>query len=250
MTSLVIDNSNGRTKWTLAEGARLTAEINACPTRELTPQRLAALFADLRPDRVVLCSVVPAAAEMLEAFFASRCPISKVGVADSLPVDFSSYAGKDTLGADRVADLVGASALFPQDACVVIDAGTATTLDVLLPAESGRPRMVGGVIAPGVGTLAQTLRSQTAQLPPFPLVLPEHVVGQCTQQALQSGCVRGYQGLLRELISALEQECHCRLKPVITGGDAELVAQMLGSAAEVVPLLTLQGAALCAESRC
>lgn len=248
MTVLAIDISNGRTKLALAQGARIVSEVRLCPTAELTAERLTALCADWRFVCVALSSVVPQAVPVVEAFFASCSPVMRVHPSADLPVDFRAYAGCATLGADRVANAVAAAHDYPQTALIVLDAGTATTVDVVLPAAAadGKPRFLGGAIAPGVGTMVRALHGGTAQLPEVPLSLPEHAVGQTTPEALQNGCVRGYRGLLRELLTSMEQECCCKLRPVLTGGDAPLLAELLPELGKPDALLTLRGIALCA----
>lgn len=249
MRLLVIDISNGRTKLALACGGELVSEVRLLPTAAVTASALQTLCADWGYETVALCSVVPKAAAVAESFFASRVPVLQVSAAADLPVEFSSYAGCATLGADRVANAVAAVALSPDTPLAVIDAGTAATVDVVLPAERAgeKPRFLGGAIAPGVGTMAHALHCGTAQLPAVPLAIPAHSVGQNTVEALQNGCVRSYRGLLRELLQSMEQECGCRLHPVLTGGDAPLLAELMPELGTPEPLLTLRGIALCAE---
>lgn len=249
MRLLVIDISNGRTKLALVCGGKLVSEVRMLPTAAVTAPALQALCADWMYVAVALCSVVPKAVAVAESFFASRVPVLRVSAAADLPVEFCSYAGCATLGADRVANAVAAVALYPQEALAVIDAGTATTVDVVLPPERAgeKSRFRGGAIAPGVGTMVRALHGGTAQLPEVPLVLPVHSVGENTVEALQNGCVRGYRGLLRELLQSMEQECRCRLRPVLTGGDAPLLAALMPELGKPEPLLTLRGIALCAK---
>lgn len=247
MTVLLIDNSNGRTKFALAEGGDLAPEVRVLPTAELTEASVSALLQDWHFHRVALCSVVPRAAELLTHCLSLKAPVLKISAAlADLPVDFSAYPASATLGADRVVNVVAAAALFSGKPLMVLDAGTATTLDVVLPSAAGaRPRYIGGSIAPGLGTLASALHCATAQLPSIPLSLPERAVGRNTTEAMQSGCVLGYRGLLRELITAAETECGTPMTLVATGGDAPLLAQLLPEIACVDPLLTLRGIALC-----
>lgn len=249
MTVLVADISNGRTKLALAREGRIVSEVHVCPTSEVTATRLALLCVGWSYEKAAFSSVVPAAEQAFRAF-ASRCKaVEQVRPSSRLAVSFSSYPGVSTLGGDRVANAVAAALRYPGDAVVVIDAGTATTVDVVLPAETdgGKPLFLGGAIAPGVRTMVRSLHSATAQLPEVPLALPVLAVGQGTVEALQNGCVRGYRGLIRELIAAMEQECSCRLRPVLTGGDAVLLAELMPELGEPDSLLTLRGIAACVE---
>lgn len=249
MNTLLIDNSNGRTKFAIAEEGKLVPDVRLLPTSELTEASVCALLQGWCFNRVALCSVVPSAAELLTHCLSLKAPVQRISAAlPDLPVDFATYPGSATLGADRVVNVVAAAALFPGKPLMVIDAGTATTLDVVIPAaEGGRPCYVGGSIAPGLGTLVSALHHAAAQLPSIPLSLPEHAVGSTTTEAMQSGCVLGYRGLLRELIAAAEGECGARMTLVATGGDASLLAQLLPELTCIDPLLTLRGIALCAD---
>lgn len=250
MRALVVDISNGRTKLALARDASIVSDVRFCPTAELTPERLASLCADWRFEASVLCSVVPQAAREAEAFLSARGPVVPVRVSTELPVDFSAYAGCATLGADRIANVVAAVHDHPDESLVILDAGTATTLDVVLPpaVAGGKPCFLGGAIAPGVGTMVHALHGGTAQLPEVSLLFPSQTIGRNTVEALQSGCVLGYRGLLHELLQSMERECGCCLRPVLTGGDAPLLAELMPELGAPEPLLTLRGIALCAES--
>lgn len=249
MRWLVADISNGRTKMALACDGSIMSDIRVCRTSEISASALRALTAGWSYDAVNLCSVAPEACKVAKAFFAEAFAVSYVSPAESLSVDFSHYAGRETLGADRVANAVAAALLRPDTPLVVIDAGTATTVDVVMPSERAgkRPRFLGGAIAPGVGTMVCALHSGTAQLPAVPLSVPAHAVGQHTTAAIQNGCVRGYRGLLRELLQSMAQEVGCCLQPVLTGGDAPLLASLMPELGIPEPLLTLRGIALCAE---
>lgn len=249
MSLLVVDISNGRTKLALACGGELISEVRVLPTADLTASTLQTICADWVYETAVLSSVVPAAAGAAEAFFAGHVPVLHVSAAADMPVDFSCYAGRATLGADRIANAIAAVFACPSEALVIVDAGTATTIDVVLPAagREGKPRFLGGAIAPGVRTMVQALHRGTAQLPAVPLAFPPHAIGQGTVEAIQSGCVRGYCGLLRELLQGMEHECGCRLRPVLTGGDAPLLAELMPELGQADTLLTLRGIARCAE---
>lgn len=250
MTTLVIDNSNGRTKFALAAHGELCSEVRMLPTADLMQSAVLALVKRWEFDKVMLASVVPSAAEKLTRYLSPLCVVDQLRAANqALPVDFTAYSGLATLGTDRVANAVAGAAAFVGQPVIVIDAGTATTLDIVLPAATcgGHPRYIGGSIAPGLATLARALHCQTACLPDIPLRLPEQAVGRDTVEAMQSGCVLGYRGLLRELISAAETECGCRFNVAVTGGDAAVVAELLPEVSCVDPLLTLRGIALCSD---
>ena len=243
MRTLLIDNSNGRTKCVPCEGDALVATPRVIPTGELSESAWEQLTADWRCDSALLSSVVPVAAAFFAAFYRKRgMELRRVSARGQGVVSFDSYAGLATLGDDRLVNAMAAAAGGLQRPTMVIDAGTATTFDMVLP---GSPaRFVGGAIAPGMGLLARCLHQATAALPMPELALPARAIGSETATALQSGVVLGYRGLAQGLISAMEEELGgLRVDLLLTGGDAELLAKLLGGTAVVEPLLTLRGLA-------
>ncbi|MGN0867976.1 MAG: type III pantothenate kinase [Akkermansia sp.] len=243
MRTLLIDNSNGRTKCVPCEGGGLLAAPRVIPTGELSEGAWEQLTADWHCGSALLSSVVPAAAAFFDAFYRKRgVELRRVSAQGQGLVSFDSYAGLATLGDDRMVNALAAVVGGLQRPTIVIDAGTATTFDMVMPGSP--PRFVGGAIAPGLGLLARSLHHATAALPMPELELPKFAIGSDTTAALQSGVVLGYQGLARGLISAMEQEVGgVRAAIVLTGGDAALLARLLGRSVVAEPLLTLRGLA-------
>jgi type III pantothenate kinase len=120
-----------------------------------------------------------------------------------------------------------------------VDFGTAVTFDVV----SGGRRYIGGVIAPGLEAMTNFLYQRTALLPRLSLKEPHRAVGKSTVEAMRSGAVLGYRGLVREILARITAEQFPRKKVTIvaTGGYACLVASQLPELAVVHPHLTLEG---------
>src|SRR6266568_2056550 len=91
-----------------------------------------------------------------------------------------------TVGADRIVNTLAASQLFKRDT-IVVDIGTATTFDCI----SADGVFFGGVIAPGVLVMLETLVRRTAKLPATELILPKHVIGRRTEECIRSGVMYG-----------------------------------------------------------
>src|SRR4029434_4725924 len=104
---------------------------------------------------------------------------------------------------------------------IVVDFGTAVTFDVV----SDRCSYVGGVIAPGLGSMTNFLYQRTALLPRLSLKEPKLAVGKSTIEAMRSGAVFGYRGLVREILARVRAEQFPRKKVVVvaTGGYAPLI---------------------------
>ncbi len=156
----------------------------------------------------------------------------------------SSYASPQEIGADRVADVVAAAALYGAPV-VVVDLGTATNIEVL----DKEGFFVGGIIAPGVQTSAQALFARASRLAAIDLVAPEAPIGVSTETAIQSGIVLGeadrIDGLVRRIFTQLGYEATV----VATGGLASLVAEHSSVIQHVNSELTVEGLRLIAEAK-
>jgi len=140
------------------------------------------------------------------------------------------------VGTDRVVNAVAAYRRYGGPACVV-DLGTATTFDLL----SDRGDYLGGAIAPGLGIAAEALTQRTAKLPRIDLVRPPSVIGRNTIQAMQSGLLFGYVGLVEGLVTRFRAELGPELKVIATGGLAPLIAAETAVFDAIDPWLTLEG---------
>ena len=146
------------------------------------------------------------------------------------------YSTPATLGRDRIAAACGANALFPGQNCLVIDAGTCVTMDVLL----GTGVYLGGNIAPGLKMRLQAMHEYTAKLPLVEPGWPELAFGDSTLHALQNGAGLGIimeiEGLLHRAKGAFGE-----VSIVMTGGDAVFLAERLESQIFVTPELVAHG---------
>ncbi len=245
-TCLLIDISNSLTKLVSADHDRLTGPVQKIPTPELTPERLAATPELGKPQVVVLSSVVPAANEAVAAFAkAQGARLLIVGHEVELGIALD-YPEPASIGADRLANAAGAARFYGAPA-VVIDFGTALTFDIIASQE-GRATYTGGVIAPGLEAMTHYLHQRTALLPRIDLSEPEHAIGRSTKEAMLSGAVYGYRGLVREILTAIRRELgHPReLEVVATGGYAGLIVREMPEIARLHPNLTLEGLRLIA----
>lgn len=233
---LLVDNSNTRTKLMLSRGGELLPELRICPTAQLSVKELQRILRGWRFSRILIASVVPSA----EAVFREAWPgrVRFLSPEWVQGVDFH-YPGLSTLGADRVANILAVSSLYPLP-CVAVDLGTASTFDVVV-AEGGSPRFIGGVIAPGLRPMAASLPHATAQLPDIHLEKPERMVGLNTQEAMRAGIVGGYWNMVEGLLRDLQEEVGQKLCTVVTGGDALFLRGGRGGEYIVDPLLTFKG---------
>jgi type III pantothenate kinase len=237
---LVVDISNSFTKFAVASRGRL-GRVHRVPTRELTVARVKEETSALRFDAVVLSSVVPRRSAAIHR--AIHAPLVEINHLAPLGIGID-YPQPASIGADRLANAVACAALHGTPA-IVVDFGTAVTFDVI----SEDNRYLGGVIAPGLSAMTEYLHSRTALLPRIELREPRRAVGKSTLEAMLSGAVIGYRGLIREIVSRVSEEAFPGRTPkvVATGGDAKLIAQRVPLFTAVDPLLTLHGLRLVGE---
>jgi type III pantothenate kinase len=102
---------------------------------------------------------------------------------------------------------------------------------------------VGGVIAPGLEAMTSFLYRRTALLPRISLKEPRQAVGTSTIEAMRSGAVLGYRGLVKEILARIKTEQFPRRKVYViaTGGYARLIAGGLPEIGVIRPHLTLEG---------
>ena len=235
MIWLLIDNSNTRTKLALGNAGGLLSWRGVLATSEISPEALADLLEGVRFEAVLIGSVVPAKAAVLEGFFEGRVPVHRLDWRSPLGIGID-YPEPRQIGADRLANAVGVYERHGAPA-IVIDFGTAVTFDVV----SGVPAYCGGVIAPGLGAMSGYLTRKTALLPEIELIEPASAIGKTTVHAMQAGAVFGYRGLVRGILERLRAELPGDPKIIATGGDAGLISQGLPEIGTVDPELTLDG---------
>jgi type III pantothenate kinase len=232
---LLVDISNSYAKFAFASATRVFA-----PTRIVTGRlsgRVVSRFLGKRNvGKVVVSSVVPAKdSAILKAAGKTKVVWLTWKLKMGVEID---YPKPQSIGADRLANAAAVTALYGFPA-IVVDFGTAVTFDIV----SGRRAYIGGVIAPGLEAMANFLFQRTALLPKLSLKEPRRAIGKSTIQAMLSGAVFGYRGLVREILSQIraEQFPHKKVYVVATGGYAQLIARRLPEIGVVHPNLTLEG---------
>jgi type III pantothenate kinase len=146
------------------------------------------------------------------------------------------YEDPRAVGADRIVDAAAAFRLYGGPACIV-DFGTATTFDAI----SSEGEYLGGAIAPGIGIAAQALFQRTAKLPRVDVLRPPTAIGRNTVNAIQSGLLFGYVGLVEGMVARFREELGREMKVIGTGGQADLIAHETRVIEILAPWLTLDG---------
>jgi type III pantothenate kinase len=143
------------------------------------------------------------------------------------------------VGADRVVNTLAAHRLF-DTACIVVDFGTSTNIDVV----SAKGEFLGGALAPGIEISMDALATRAAALRSVEFVRPRSVIGKNTVECLQSGVLYGFAGQVDGLVRRILVELGPKADPVTVLGTGGLAPLMMGESEtiqEYVPDLTLLG---------
>ncbi|MCH7471886.1 type III pantothenate kinase [bacterium] len=185
----------------------------------------------------VLSSVVPPLTESISSAIGSIAGVEPLlvgpGVRTGLDVQ---YDDPREVGADRIVNAVGALSRH-EAPLVVVDFGTATTFDVILPPSI----YLGGVIAPGLEIARDALIANTAMLPKVEIREIEQVVGRNTADSIRSGLYRGAGALVDGLVEAISKEQGIDPTVIATGGLAGVIRGACARIDHVEPDLTLWG---------
>lgn len=184
----------------------------------------------------VLSSVVPEKTRLLRKTLKSFLSIEPLYISGDTEwgFDFSAYSGVP--GTDRLLCCKSALAKY-EPPFIVIDCGTATTLNVI--EKSGA--FIGGVILPGVLTGIQALTEKTSLLQPITISAPNSVIGKNTAECMLSGAVFGTAAQLEGLVMSIQWEMNKEVGVIITGGNAKVIIPYLSFPVNYEPDLLLEG---------
>lgn len=186
--------------------------LNILRSHHISPEEITA---------TALCSVVPSCdftiKHTIQQYFNQTCFILKSGVKTGLNV---KYKNPNEVGADRIANAIGAIEAAPNKNIIIVDMGTATTIDVVTKNHD----YLGGSVLPGMRLGMEALKTHTAKLIAVDLETAKNVTGRTTRESIQSGLFFGQLGAVKEIISGLKKENFPTEAPIIigTGGFAQL----------------------------
>lgn len=232
----VFDGDTLRAHWRLTTGVTRTADEHGVLLTELVRS---AGIAERAISGASIASVVPSItvplAEACERWLGAA--VTSIDAQTPLPITLAVDEPL-TVGADRIVNTLAASQLYTRD-CIVVDLGTATTYDCI----TSEGEFLGGVIAPGVTTSADTLIRRTSKLPATELVPPARTIGKRTEECIRAGVVLGAADSIDGIVRRIKAEWPTTRTPMVlaTGGLAELFAPLCREIERVEPFLTLQG---------
>ncbi|HVB17578.1 MAG TPA: type III pantothenate kinase [Stellaceae bacterium] len=186
----------------------------------------------------VIASVVPDVNFNLVTLCRKYCKTDPVVVGDAgVMLGTTALVDRpEEVGADRLVNTVAAHDRY-KGPLIVVDFGTATTLDVVDRAGN----YCGGVIAPGINLSLAALHLAAAKLPSIRIRRTERVIGKDTVSCMQSGIYWGYVGLVEGLVGRIKAEFGGTMRTIATGGLAPLFAGATDALETVDPDLTVWG---------
>ncbi len=243
---LAIDVGNTDTTLGVFEGEELRATWHMATSIHRMADECASLLLNLLHHQglgtsdikeVALCCVVPPLIATFEELFQRYFYISPLVVGAGVKTGVRIRMDNPReVGADRIVNAAAAHHLYGGP-IIITDLGTATTFDTV----SKEGDYLGGAIAPGIVTAAESLFMRASMLPRVELTHPKHAIGTNTIAAMQSGIVFGYVGLIEGMVARIQQELGEKAKVIATGGYAELIAKETAVIDIVNPNLTLIG---------
>ena len=216
--NLIVDIGNSRVKLAVMDGGRCVAERCSEHFSAAVLGELAAVF-PLR--RAIVSSTRGSAAAAAAAVRASGIPCLEFTPQTPVPIA-SDYLTPETLGRDRLAAAVGATVLCPGRSVLVVDCGTAVTVDFV----SADGTFRGGSISPGLQTRFRALHEFTASLPLCAASDSEELFGRSTRQAIEQGVLNSLVFEIEGYIARMRQKFD-DLCVIFTGGDAKYLTKRI-----------------------
>lgn len=249
---LAVDVGNTNTVLGVFEGETLVADWRIATNSHMMPDEYAMLLSGLMSYRgltigsigaSIVSSVVPKVtshmAEMLEEYAGARPLIVGPSIETGVKI---AVDNPREVGADRIVNALAAFRLHGGPA-IVIDLGTATTLDAV----SAEGTYLGGAIAPGLITSVEALSRYTARLPMVEMVRPPRALGRDTSSAMQSGIILGHAAMLEGMVRRIAAEMEGEPRVIATGGFCHVMAEEVPLIHAADKNLTLQGLRLMYE---
>ncbi len=246
---LLVSVNNSRTRVGLARAGELASSRSMTNTDAdaMTLEARAIITdADEAPAAILLSSVNDSVADPLSLALREAFPGSglyRVGRDLAIPIPMA-VDEPTKVGSDRLLAALAAWRRV-QHACIVVDVGTAVTVDFV----DGEGVYQGGAIAPGLAMMLDALHRRTEKLPAIPFEMPDPAIdpfGKTTAHAMRLGVVAAVRGLVRDRVEAYAELYGAFPQVVATGGDMGILEHD-GVIEHFVPDLVLLGMLACAQ---
>ena len=237
---LAVDIGNSSIKFGIFDEEALLSKFSIPTPRGLTVDDLKFAVGrslDLPISSAIACSVVPELDPPLRAFLKTALRVDAFFVANDFPFGLKiDYEPLEAAGTDRLINSFAAAEKYGVP-CIVCSFGTATTIDVV----SQNRELLGGLIAPGMATMAKALHLNTAKLPEVEVRSHDSVISHTTETSIQSGIFYSQVGLVESAVSRIKNDISDRAMVIATGGFASMIAENTGVIDVIDENLTLDG---------
>lgn len=219
---IAIDIGNSKIKAGLFENNKLLDFFSFVDTADVLK------FLKFRPkDNVAISSVVPGKTKIIADKISELKGVYPFIISKDIKTNLTiTYKTPETLGTDRLCSAEGAYFLFKyseekyENDCYIlsIDLGTATTINII----EHPAKLTGGLIAPGIDMMFESLEQKTAQLPLLNVSEFISIIGEDTNSSIASGVITSAAGMIERVINYLRKERMAdKIFIYITGGNAE-----------------------------
>lgn len=190
----------------------------------------------LKPDRIIICSVVPKVLRAIRKDIVKLTGTKPFVTGENAIIPIRNlYRCPKQVGQDRLINAFGAGIIYGAP-LIVIDFGTAITFDII----SKQKAYLGGMIIPGLKISLDALFERTALLPKINLGRPKDFIGKDTKDSMLSGIINGFSALVDELTNKIKREIGGKTIVVGTGGQIKIIADFCKNIDIIDPELTLK----------
>lgn len=234
----LFESGNTRLHFGWWDGVKLSGRVSAAYPSAV--DGIGSLVHDLlgapTPSIIAACSVSSARRDNIFTALDDAAPgrLYVARTVHDIPIDIR-YGTPETIGVDRLLAALAAYRRTGRE-CVVVDAGTAVTVDAV----NHEGVFLGGYIFPGLSLLSGVLAGRT-DLPPAEPALSCAGIGHSTITCLSHAATTGYSGAVAELVRRAREEAGLAADVILTGGEGALLDACLPFETILVPDLTLEG---------
>jgi len=219
---LVVDIGNTLIKFGIFDSNTLLTKFSIPSLRDYTNEDILAavgLNLDLPIENAILCSVVPEIDETVAILIAEKCGVDARVVRNDQDFGLKiKYEPLSAIGSDRLVNSFASMQKYGAP-CVVCSFGTATTVDVV----GVNNEFLGGIIAPGMETMAKALHLSASRLPDITIEKPLTIIANNTVDSIRSGIYFGQMGMIEGIIRRMSNDLETRPTVIATGGFAQAV---------------------------
>ena len=230
--NLIVDIGNTGCKMDLYDGVKM---LEFCKAENCQMKISDDWCASYSIDKAIVSSVIDVPQNIERQLDKLPCPIVRFSTTMDLPVKVL-YKTPHTLGADRLAAVIGAQGEAPGRDILVIDAGSAITYDFL----DADGNYHGGNISPGIRMRLSALHKLTGKLPLVASEGDTPALGYNTETAIRSGVIRGVEYEINGYITEIRKK-YPSVLIFLTGGDEKTLIYNIKSCIFADEFLVLKG---------